>query len=53
MTNYRIQNENLSKPEKWDSKIFHHMMSKSYKERLIIAGAGIADQIDILIATNK
>lgn len=34
------------KPETWDDAIWRHMCSKSYKERLIIAGALIAAEID-------
>lgn len=35
-------------PPKWDRHIVNKMMSKSYKERLIIAGALIAAEIDRL-----
>ena len=34
------------KPPGWDSKIWEHMCKKSYKDRLIIAGALIAAEID-------
>lgn len=33
-------------PYKWNAEIFEKMCSKSYKERLIIAGALIAAEID-------
>lgn len=33
-------------PQYWDEKIVSKMISKSYKERLIIAGALIAAEID-------
>jgi hypothetical protein len=33
-------------PEGWDFKIWNKMHNKSYKERLIIAGALIAAEID-------
>ncbi len=36
------------KPEGWDILIWEKMQSKSYKERLIIAGALIAAEIDRL-----
>jgi len=35
-------------PVGWDSDIWNHMIGKSYKERLIIAGALIAAEIDRL-----
>jgi len=34
------------KPQGWDAAIWKKMMSKPYKERLIIAGAFIAAEID-------
>ena len=37
-----------NKPEKWDRKKCRHMNEKSYKDRLIIAGALIAAEIDRL-----
>ncbi len=46
-------NSNVGRPEKWDKKIFNHMMSKSYKDRLVIAGALIAAEIDRLSAGEK
>jgi len=33
-------------PEHWDSKLIQKMISKPYKERLIIAGAFLAAEID-------
>lgn len=38
------------KPEGWDRKIWEKMQGKSYKERLIIAGALIAAELDRLQA---
>jgi len=46
-------NSDLGKPEKWDKEVFKHMMSKTYKERLIIAGALIAAEIDRLQNQDK
>ena len=40
------------RPEKWDKKLWHKMMSKPYKQRLIIAGALLAAEIDRLNALN-
>lgn len=37
----------------WDKEICDKMCSKNYKERLIIAGALIAAEIDRIIAINK
>lgn len=37
-----------SYPYGWDKEICNHMLSKTYKERLIIAGALIAAEIDRL-----
>lgn len=34
------------KPDAWDDKIWRKMCSKTYKERLVIAGALIAAEID-------
>lgn len=45
-------NSNEGKPENWDQKIWNKMMSKSYKERLIIAGALVAAEIDRLNHQN-
>lgn len=39
------------KPSNWDDEIWAKMMSKPYKERLIIAGALIAAEIDRLQAS--
>lgn len=38
----------FGKPQNWDKNIWNKMMSKSYKKRLIIAGALIAAEIDRL-----
>lgn len=40
-----------SYPDGWDKDICLHMLNKPYKERLIIAGALIAAEIDRLQAT--
>lgn len=37
-------------PENWDADEYRHMLLKTYKERLIIAGALIANEIDRLQA---
>ena len=39
---------NQRPPNGWDEKIWNYMLSKSLKERLIIAGALIAAEIDRL-----
>jgi hypothetical protein len=39
-------------PEGWDRQIYHKMFDKPYKERLIIAGALIAAEIDRLNQTK-
>lgn len=39
-------------PPKWDKNLCKKMLSKSYKERLIIAGALIAAEIDRLQNTQ-
>lgn len=36
----------ISSPPEWNEEIWQYMMGKSYKERLIIAGALIAAEID-------
>lgn len=41
-----------SYPDGWDKEICTHMLSKPYKERLIIAGALIAAEIDRLSSTQ-
>jgi hypothetical protein len=38
----------FGKPEGWDDRIWRNMCSKSYSERLAIAGALIAAEIDRL-----
>lgn len=40
--------DRLSYPDGWDEEICDKMLSKSYKDRLIIAGALIAAEIDRL-----
>ncbi len=40
--------EKLAPPKGWDEKIFLHMMQKPYKDRLVIAGALLAAEIDRL-----
>jgi predicted metal-dependent phosphotriesterase family hydrolase len=40
--------ESITIPDNWNVKQFQYMVSKSYKERLIIAGALIAAEIDRL-----
>lgn len=42
-----------NKPDSWDLSIWFKMMNKSYKERLIIAGALIAAEIDRIQAIEK
>jgi hypothetical protein len=39
----------ISAPPEWDEDVWQHMMGKSYKERLIIAGALIAAEIDRVV----
>jgi hypothetical protein len=39
-------------PKGWDSPLWDRMINKPYKERLIIAGALIAAEIDRLLATE-
>ena len=41
------------RPEKWDKPIWIKMMSKPYKDRLVIAGALIAAELDRLRNTPK
>ena len=38
-----------AKPLKWDEERWQHMRNKSYKERLIIAGALLAAELDKII----
>jgi hypothetical protein len=40
-------------PQDWNADIFHKMFDKTYKERLIIAGALIAAELDRLINTGE
>ena len=41
-----LMKEFLFMPKGWDERVWDKMVSKSYKERLIIAGALIAAEID-------
>lgn len=41
------------KPRGWDDKIWQKMMGKSYKDRLVIAGALIAAEIDRMNMIEK
>lgn len=41
------------KPDNWDEQQWLEMMAKPYKERLIIAGALIAAEIDRVIVTEE
>lgn len=43
---------NPQPPKGWDKTVFNKMIEKPYKERLIIAGALIAAEIDRLQALN-
>lgn len=45
-------NSTSGKPKDWDKVIWNKMMSKSYKKRLIIAGALIAAEIDRIQAID-
>ena len=45
---YHYADDNDDYPENWNQDIIRNMVSKSYKERLIIAGALIAAEIDRL-----
>lgn len=44
---------NYNAPDGWDEKLWEKMTSKPYKERLIIAGALIAAEIDRLQFIEK
>jgi hypothetical protein len=46
-------NSNVGKPYGWDQKVWIKMVIKTYKQRLIIAGALIAAEIDRLNAIGK
>jgi hypothetical protein len=48
----RIKKHNLF-PKNWDKEWFHNLCNRSYQERLIIAGALIAAEIDRLCFINK
>lgn len=45
--------DSASYPDGWDHDICQHMLSKPYKERLIIAGALIAAELDRLQFTDS
>lgn len=44
---------NYIPPMNWDERIWDKMISKPYKERLIIAGALIAAELDRLLAIEQ
>lgn len=44
---------NMGFPKEWDKAIVHRMASKPYKERLVIAGALIAAELDRINASNN
>jgi hypothetical protein len=50
---YQKAENNYACPEGWDLKIWDKMRIKSYKDRLIIAGALIAAEIDRIQAIEK
>lgn len=50
---YPHQDEDNDVPFKWDEKIWDHMYLKSKKERLVIAGALIAAEIDRIQAGGE
>lgn len=43
---FDLMKEPLFTPTGWNSEIWHRMLDKPYKERLIIAGALIAAELD-------
>lgn len=45
-----IQNFDIFRPLGWDDRIWRKMINKTYKERLIIAGALVAAELDRLQA---
>jgi len=51
LNGYLLQDEENYTPFNWDEEIWQHMLSKPIKERLIIAGALIAAEIDRLQAS--
>lgn len=48
-----LGNELEDMPTVWDQKLWVKMVNKPYKERLIIAGALLAAEIDRLIAEGE
>lgn len=48
-----LNNEIDMFPDNWSHEICEHMVKKDYKERLIIAGALLAAEIDRLIYAEK
>jgi len=50
---YAKEYNNYNCPKGWDINIWNRMYKKPYKERLIIAGALIAAEIDRLTALEK
>ena len=50
LCNFNMYNQHIegSCPHGWDDNLWHKICTKSYKERLIIAGALIAAEIDRL-----
>lgn len=50
---FDLMEHELFVPNGWDKDIWNKMHSKSYKERLIIAGAFIAAELDRLQSINS
>jgi len=50
---FRVKGSALGVPEGWDLKLWDKMLSKPYKERLRIAGALLAAEIDRIQAIEK
>ncbi|MCD7973240.1 MAG: hypothetical protein LUG18_11355 [Candidatus Azobacteroides sp.] len=50
-----LEKEGLNPPDGWNLNAWQKLLDKSYKERLIIAGAFIAAEIDriILLESNQ
>ena len=48
-----LDRSNHDKPLNWDEKRWQYMVNKSYKERLIIAGALLAAELDRIIYLEK
>lgn len=49
---YHYADDSDNYPENWDKDLIKRMVSKPYKERLIIAGALLVAEIDRLNAIN-